>query len=78
MTAKNLFVDELIERAIREPLNLEEIEDVLLYYQDKVHLAEYIIGAILDNVKEKTVWGFSQAISWVRNIGELKKGRLPR
>ena len=79
-TAETLVIDELVEKAIKEPLSLTEMVDILDAYAVKAKIPVYIRDAILDKAveEEKTVWGFSQAISWVRTHGELKKGRLPR
>lgn len=81
-TAENVVIEELIERAVKEPLSLQEMEDILICYKEKVNLPKYIVEAILERVmtdrSEETVWGFSNAVSWVRTHAELRKGRLPR
>jgi hypothetical protein len=53
---------------------------ILEAYQEKVALPKYIVKQILEHVEEQTVWGFSQAVSWVRTHGSFqdKRAKLPK
>jgi hypothetical protein len=64
----------VIETSIHSKLSKIEMTDILLAYQSKAkaYLPEYIMGQILDNVQDETVWGFSQAVSFVRTHGAFK------
>jgi hypothetical protein len=77
--AKTTFIP-LIKESRRVDLTTQEMEAILKAYAQKVALPEYIIKQILANVEENTVWGFSQAISFVRTHGQLdeRRAQLPR
>jgi len=77
--AKTTFIP-LIKESRRVELTPQEMEAILKAYAQKVALPEYIIKQILANVEENTVWGFSQAISFVRTHGQLdeRRAQLPR
>ena len=64
----------VIETSIHSKLSKIEITDILLAYQSKARafLPEYILEQILDHVEDETVWGFSQAVSYVRTHGAFK------
>lgn len=70
-TAEQLITP-LIERGLQTSLSKEEMGEILNCYQAKKGLPEYIVDMILDSVEGETVWGFSQAVSWVRTHEELK------
>ena len=67
----------VIDDSIYSPLKLSEMEAILEAYRRKAGLPKYIIRQILDYVVAmgpnfETVWGFSNAVSWVRTHGEFK------
>lgn len=64
----------VIDKSIHSPLSKAEMENILLAYQtrSKSYLPDYIVEQILEHVEEETVWGFSQAVSWVRTHGKFK------
>lgn len=66
----------IIDQSIHSPLNKQEMEAILTAYEARVHLPKYIVKQILEHVEEETVWGFSQAISWVRTHGKFKMFRI--
>jgi hypothetical protein len=66
----------IIDESIHSPLNRTEMEAILHAYQTKVQLPKYIVEQIMKQLKEETIWGFSQAISWVRTHGEFKQFRI--
>jgi hypothetical protein len=66
----------VINKSVHSPLSKSEMRAILTAYQNKVNLPDYIIKQIMDNVREETVWGFSNAISWVRTHGEFKQFRI--
>ena len=61
----------VIEKSIHSPLSKTEMRDILLAYQAKAKsfLPDYILEQIMDNVLDDTIWGFGQAISFVRTHG---------
>jgi len=65
-------INKAIELALKTPLTLEEMKAILLAYHEKVKLPKYIMEKIMENVKEETVWGLSQAVSWVRTHEEYR------
>jgi len=77
--AKTTFLP-LIKESRKVKLTKKEMQAILDAYATRVALPKYIIKQILDNVEENTVWGFSQAISWVRTHGQLdeRRAQLPR
>ena len=64
----------IIDKSVHSPLSKTEMENILLAYQSKARsfLPDYIIEQIMAHVEEETVWGFSQAVSWVRTHGAFK------
>jgi len=62
----------VIDKSIYSPLKKSEMEAILLAYQEKTNLPKYVVEQIVKAVEEETVWGFSQAISYVRTHGEFK------
>jgi hypothetical protein len=70
----------LIEESRKVALTKKEMNAILEAYSEKVHLPKYIVEQILDNVEENTVWGFSNAVSWVRTHGQFdeRRSQLPR
>jgi len=56
----------VIEESRTVALTKKEMKAILEAYAEKTHLPKYIIEQILDSVEENTVWGFSQAVSYVR------------
>lgn len=65
-------IDLLIEESLKVPLMKDEMDVIIKTYRDVLGLPDYVTKAILANVQEQTVWGFSNAISWVRTHTELK------
>ena len=64
----------IINKSVHSELFKTEMENILLAYQSKARsfLPDYIIDQIMAHVEEETVWGFSQAVSWVRTHGAFK------
>lgn len=64
----------VIDKSIKSPLNRNEMQNILWAYQSKSksYLPDYIIEQIMKAIEEETVWGFSQAVSWVRTHGNFK------
>jgi len=64
----------VIETSIHSELTKPEMQNILLAYQSKAKafLPEYIIEQIMDHVEDETIWGFSQAVSYVRTHGQFK------
>ena len=65
----------VIDQSINSPLKVSEMEAILEAYSRKVGIPEYVRKQVLAKVKEmgyETVWGFSQAVSWVRTHGDFK------
>ena len=78
--AESVVLKEYIELSITELIKAEEAVDMLDAYSDIHNLPAYIRNAILAKFKadeDLTVWGFSQAVSWVRTHGDLR-GKQPR
>lgn len=86
--AEKIIVEQYIDGSLAEPLTPEEVIDILdaysgtMGYRGPNTLPAYVINAILAKFrsdKDHTVWGFSQAVSYVRTHGELRgmadKGR---
>jgi hypothetical protein len=67
-------IQPVIDKSIHSPLSRLEMENILLAYQtkSKSYIPEYVMEQILKHVDEETVWGFSQAVSWVRTHGDFK------
>jgi hypothetical protein len=67
-------VTPVINKSVHSPLSKTEMENILLAYQSKSKsfLPDYIIEQIMAHIEEETVWGFSQAVSWVRTHGAFK------
>jgi hypothetical protein len=67
-------VTPVIDKSIHSALGRKEMEDILRAYQTKgnSYVPDYIVDMILKHVEDETVWGFSQAVSWVRTHGEYK------
>jgi hypothetical protein len=67
-------IQPVIDKSIHSPLSKVEMENILLAYQTKgkSYIPDYIAGQIIAHVDEETVWGFSQAVSWVRTHGDFK------
>jgi len=66
----------VIDESIHSPLSRKEMEAILEAYRRKLNLPKYVIEQILDQVRAETVWGFSQAVSWVRTHGEFKEFKI--
>lgn len=66
----------VIDDSVHSPLSRKEMEAILTAYKDKVKLPNYIIEQIMAHIEEETVWGFSQAVSWVRTHGDFKAFRI--
>jgi hypothetical protein len=65
----------IIEESRHVALTKKEMKAILEAYAEKTHLPKYIIEQILDSVEENTVWGFSNAVSWVRTHGQFDERR---
>lgn len=66
----------VIDKSIHSPLKRAEMEAILEAYSEKANLPNYVVKQILEHIEEETVWGFSQAVSWVRTHGEFKQFRI--
>lgn len=83
--AESVVIKEYVETSIAEPLTSREALDILEAYRDGssrgvATLPAYIINTIIAKFNfdiDFTVWGFSNAISFVRTHGEIK-GRKSR
>lgn len=62
----------VIDDSVTNPLKKAEMSVILHAYNVKIGLPKYVIKLVLDNVQEETVWGFSQAASYVRTHSELR------
>jgi len=64
----------VINQSVHSALNRNEMKNILWAYQakSKSYLPDYIVEQILKHVEDETIWGFSQAVSWVRTHGEFK------
>jgi hypothetical protein len=67
-------IQPIIDRSIHSPLSETEMENILLAYQTKgrSYIPDYIVEQVMAHVEDETVWGFSQAVSWVRTHGDFK------
>jgi hypothetical protein len=67
-------IQPVIDKSIHSPLSKVEMERILLAYQTrgKSYIPDYIVEQVMAHVDEETVWGFSQAVSWVRTHGDFK------
>lgn len=70
-------ITERVEASLQATLDIEEMREILVAYAVMKNLPKYAIDLVLESVHEETVWGLSQAISWVRTHAELK-GKLDR
>jgi len=66
----------VIDKSIHSPLAKAEMKAILEAYAVKTQLPKYVIEQIMANIDEETVWGLSQAISWVRTHGEFKDFKI--
>jgi hypothetical protein len=64
----------VINQSVHSALNRNEMKNILWAYQakSKSYLPDYVVEQILKHVEDETVWGFSQAVSWVRTHGGFK------
>jgi len=69
-------IDPIIEDAMNVHLKKEEMGAILEAYEETVGLPKYISDMISENVLDMDLWGLSNAVSWVRTHGELKKGKV--
>jgi len=65
-------IEALVEKSLKTSLSRQEMEDILVAYAVKKQIPKYMVDNIMASVAEETVWGFSQAVSWVRTHGEIK------
>jgi hypothetical protein len=67
-------IQPVIDTSIHSFLSKVEMENILLAYQTKgkSYIPDYIVEQVMAHVEEETVWGFSQAVSWVRTHGDFK------
>jgi hypothetical protein len=67
-------IQPIFDKSIQSPLKKKEMENILLAYQTRgtSYLPDYIVEQVLKHVEDETIWGFSQAVSWVRTHGEFK------
>jgi len=63
----------VINKSLKVKLSKNEMKALLDAYDIKVGLPKYIKKQIMEAVQEYTVWGFSQAISYVRTHGEFRE-----
>jgi len=65
----------VIDQSINSPLSFSEMAAILEAYSRKAGIPEYVVEQIMNHAKEmgqETIWGFSNAVSWVRTHGEFK------
>jgi len=65
----------VIDQSINSPLAFSEMAAILEAYSRKAGIPEYVVKQIMEHAKEmgqQTIWGFSNAVSWVRTHGEFK------
>jgi len=65
-------INKTIKLALETPLTLAEMKAILFAYHHNGKLPKYLMKKIIENVKEETVWGLSQAVSWVRTHEEYR------
>jgi hypothetical protein len=65
-------MNRVIEDSIHTPLKKPEMTAILAAYGEKVGLPRYLQKDIMDEVEEETVWGLSQAVSYVRTHNEYR------
>jgi hypothetical protein len=70
--SENVVTKTIVEPSLSTPMDRAEMLEILDAYSSKVGLASYVKEAIMEAVEENTVWGFSQAVSFVRTHGELR------
>jgi len=70
------IIDPIIEDAMNVRLDKKEMEAILSAYEETVGLPKYLKEMIMENVEDMDLWGLSNAVSWVRTHGELKKGQV--
>jgi hypothetical protein len=68
----------VIDKSIHSPLKQPEMRAILEAYQQRTNIPEYVIKQIHEQMdkEEESVWGFSQAVSWVRTHGNFKQFRI--
>jgi len=64
-----------VNDSVKLKLTKKEMSAILEAYAKKVGLPKYIQEQIMANVKERTVWGFSNALSYVRTHGNFKESK---
>ena len=67
-----IAVTPILEMSAKTALSTEEMQDILSVYQKKVGLPLYIKKQIIEAIPEETVFGFSNAVSYIRTHGEIK------
>lgn len=72
-------MQEYIQETIKTPLSRDEMRQILYSYATKKRIPKYVIDLVMESVVSETVWGFSQALSYVRTHAELKtRGDMSR
>lgn len=68
----------VIDKSIHSPLKRSEMKAILEAYRQRTNIPEYVIKQIHEQMEkeEESVWGFSQAVSWVRTHGNFKQFRI--
>lgn len=72
------YLPVFINKSKNVELTYDEMKNILTAYQEKVHLPQYAVDQIMAVAKwqkDETVWGFSNAVSWVRTHGEFRTGK---
>jgi len=68
-------IDPIIEDAMRVPITFDDVKAILEAYKDTVGLPDYAVEEIQNHIIDYDVWGLSNAVSWFRTHGELKKSK---
>lgn len=65
-------LDTEVEQALNEPLKRDEMQAILVAYNANDRLPGYAIELVLGHVEHESVWGISQALSWVGTHEKLR------
>lgn len=72
------YIPKFITASKEVALTVKEMDAILEAYSVKVQLPQYIRAQIIEIAKwqkQFNVWGFSNAVSWVRTHGEIRKSK---
>lgn len=59
----------VMDESVEEELTRSEMAEILFTYYNNDKIPKYIIPVIVNNIEDQSVWGLSQAISYVRTHG---------